>query len=166
MDDRTLEAFLTGSKKREKVLVSACLLGIACRYDGKSKKCAEVERLERFFDFVPVCPEVLGGLKTPRDPAEIREGKVMTRKGRDVTQNYKDGAYWALAACKVKGIRLAILKENSPSCGVHDIHDGLFSGKTIEGKGIAAQTLEKNHIAMIDEEEAKTLLAILEERHA
>lgn len=166
MDNKTQIAFLNGSKKREKVLVSACLLGIPCRYDGKSKKCVEVEKLERYFDFVPVCPEVLGGLKTPRDPSEIKDGKVLTKKGRDVTQNYKDGAYWALAACKVKGIHLAILKENSPSCGVHRVHDGLFSGKTIGGLGITAKTLQKNNIAMIDEEEAKELLSLLEEKHA
>ena len=77
---------------------------------------------------------------------------------------YGDGSY--MAACKVKGIHLAILKENSPSCGVHRVHDGLFSGKTIEGLGITAKTLQKNNIAMIDEEEAKELLSLLEEKHA
>ena len=166
MEDRIRQAFLEGAKRRERVLVSACLLGTPCRYDGKSKKCSEVEKLEKYFDFIPVCPEVMGGLKTPRDPSEIQNEKVISKKGRDVTQNYHDGAYWSVAACKVKSISLAILKENSPSCGVHFIHDGSFTGKLISGKGITVRRLEKIGVLSIDEEEAKELLSLLEKNDA
>lgn len=167
MEDRIQQTFLIGARKREKVLVSACLLGTACRYDGKSKICDAVIKLEKYFDFIPVCPETMGGLKTPRDPSEIVEEKVLSKKGRDVTQNYRDGAYWAMAVCRVKGVRLAILKANSPSCGVHQIHDGTFSGTLVPGKGITVKKLEKAGVLCIDEEEAKEILQKLEtEKHA
>lgn len=165
MENETLDLFVQAGRKRGKILISACLLGTPCRYDGKSKACPWIAKLTKYYDLIPVCPETMGGLKTPRDPAEIQEGRIRTQKGRDVTDNYQDGAYWALAAGKFKNVSLAILKENSPSCGVHFIHDGSFSGKLIPGEGVTASKLRKNGFHLIDEEESKTLLEVLEKEN-
>ena len=142
---------------KEIILISACLLGQNCRYDGKSKPVSELFKLKEFYDLIPVCPEVLGSLKTPRIPAEIQGDKVITQNNKDVTENYHNGAYWASSVCRMKNIKLAVLKEKSPSCGVHLIHDGSFSGKTIPGQGITTQKLLKQGIKVINEEEAVEL---------
>lgn len=143
---------------KEVILVSACLIGENCRYDGKNSLCNEIKELAKYYDLIPICPEVSGGLKTPRHPSEIVDGRVVTQKGRDVTSNYQDGAYWASTIVRLKHIKFAILKERSPSCGVHQIHNGKFDGGLIPGKGITTKKLEQMGVKVINEIEAKELL--------
>lgn len=144
------------------ILVSACLLGVMCRYDGKSNGLAGLERLQETTTFLPFCPEVYGGLPTPREPSEIRDGKVCSKSGRDVTAQFEKGAREALRMAKMLGCSAAILKERSPSCGSHQIYDGTFQGKRIEGRGVTAALLEKNGIRLFNEEQAEECLAWLE----
>lgn len=139
--------------KRKIILCSACLLGIKCRYDGKSKPNKKVIKLAKKAILIPVCPEILGGLPTPREPAEQREKKVMTKSGKDVTQNFKEGAKQVLKIAKLLGIKEAILKQKSPSCGCGKIYDGTFSGRIIKGDGITAALLKRNKIKVISEED-------------
>ena len=117
----------------DKLLVSACLLGTPCRYDGKSKADARVQALVGKYEIVPVCPEQLGGLPTPRVPSERRGERVVTAGGRDVTEAYRRGAEAALALCQQNGCEAAVLKEKSPSCGCGQIYDGTFSRRLIAG---------------------------------
>jgi uncharacterized protein YbbK (DUF523 family) len=144
--------------KKQRILVSACLLGENCRYDGKNNLVKELKSLAKYFDFVPICPEVNGGLKIPRNPAEIQEDSVIDCKGRDVTENYFDGAVWAVSIANQLNIKIAILKDGSPACGVHQIHDGHFNGRKIKGMGITASLLSQNGIKVISEDEIETLL--------
>lgn len=149
--------------KKELVLISACLLGENCKYDGSNNEIKQLKNLNKFYDLIPFCPEVSGGMKTPRFKSEIKENKVINEKGKDVTDLFLDGAYWAyLIAFKYK-IKLAILKEKSPSCGVYKIYDGSFSNKLIDGQGITAKKLIENGVKVINEEEAILLLKKLEE---
>lgn len=143
---------------KEKILISACLLGKPVRYNGKAKEVKGLIELTKYYDLIPMCPECSGGLKIPRDPSEIVGDKVLSKKGRDVTDNYNDGAYWASVVCKSQNIKLAVLKEKSPSCGTHFIHDGSFTDKVIEGQGITARRLMKMGIKCINEDEALQLL--------
>lgn len=143
---------------KELILVSACLVGEKCRYDGKCLKNEDVLNLTKYFDLIPICPECSGGLKTPRVPAEIKDDKVITQDGKDVTSSYQDGAYWAQSIASIYKIKLAILKENSPSCGTHFIHDGTFSGKLVEGKGITVKKLESLNVKCISEDQVKELM--------
>ena len=137
----------------KRILVSACLLGISCRYDGLSKENKELIELGKKFEFFPVCPEILGGLPTPRVPSEIRNGKVINKDGIDVTDNYRKGAEDTLKICKICNIDAVILKSKSPACGKGKIYDGTFSGTLINGNGIAADLLLKNGIKVYTEEE-------------
>jgi uncharacterized protein YbbK (DUF523 family) len=134
-------------------LCSACLLGINCRYDGKSKPNEKILELSKKETFVLVCPEQLGGLPTPRIQSEIRDGKVFNLAGEDVTENFQKGAEETLKLAKKHNLKEAILKQRSPSCGCGQIYDGTFSGKVIEGWGITADLLRKNGIKVISEEE-------------
>lgn len=126
----------------EKILVSACLAGYPCRYDGKSKPVPEIVRLVEEGKAIPFCPEVEGGLPTPRVPAEIQGERVVTRDGRDVTDAYRKGAEKALDLMEKEGLSQAVLKAKSPSCGFGEIYDGSFSGKTIPGDGMTARVLK------------------------
>ncbi|MDK2921674.1 MAG: hypothetical protein PWR24_1231 [Desulfonauticus sp.] len=135
------------------VLVSACLLGISSRYDGTSKPDHKILALAKNNILIPVCPEQLGGLPTPREPAEILHNKVITKKGIDVTKNFLTGAKETLLIARLLNIKLAILKQLSPSCGVSKIYDGSFSGKIVKGSGITARYLMDNGILVISEEE-------------
>ena len=135
-------------------LVSACLIGINCRYDGKNQLNQKCLKLFKKGELIPICPEQLGGLPTPRESAEIqRNGQVLTKKGRDVTENFIWGAKQTLKIAKTLGIKEAILKSKSPSCGSGLIFDGTFSGKLIKGNGITAALLKKEGIKVITEEE-------------
>jgi len=134
-------------------LCSACLLGISCRYDGKSKLNEKVLELSKKEELIPVCPEQLGGLPTPRAKSEIIDGKVMTENGEDVTEQFQKGAEETLKIAKENNITEAILKQESPSCGCGKIHGGTFSGKVIDGWGITAKLLRENGIKVISEEE-------------
>lgn len=134
-------------------LCSACLLGIKCRYDGKDNLNERVIELAKREKLIPVCPEQLGGLPTPREPAEIQGNRVVTYSGKDVTEYFERGAKKVLKIAKLLGIKEAILKQKSPSCGSGKIYDGTFSGRIIEGDGITARLLKKNGIRVISEEE-------------
>ncbi len=136
-----------------KVLVSACLLGNACRYDGRSKECKEIMGLASKVEFVPVCPEQLGGLFTPRLPSEIKGNKVVNSEGKDVTKEYTRGAKLALDIAKENNCKIAILKENSPSCGNKEIYDGSFSGRKVIGAGVTVRLLQKAGIRVYNEKE-------------
>ncbi len=137
----------------KKILVSACLLGTPCRYDGKSKPNSEVISLSKEYELVPVCPECLGGLKTPRLPSEIQGDRVIRQDGADVTREYKKGAEIALQVAKENGIKIAILKSKSPSCSNKQVYDGTYSRALIDGQGITAKLLIDNGIIVLDENE-------------
>ena len=135
------------------IIVSACLLGVPCRYDGKSKENKKLMELGNQFNFLPVCPEEYGGLPTPRVPAEIRNGKVINKNGFNVTANYIKGAKEVFKMCKLYNCDTAILKSKSPACGKGKIYDGTFSGTLIDGNGITTDLLIKNGIKVYTEEE-------------
>ena len=135
------------------IIVSACLAGLHCRYDGGEKSCKGVIHLVMEGKAIPVCPEQLGGLATPRMPAEIIGNKVITKDGIDVTGEFNKGAQEALQLAKLVVARKAILKANSPSCGSGKIYDGSFSGTLVDGDGVTADLFKKNDIEVKTEEE-------------
>lgn len=141
----------------DKLLVSACLLGIPCRYDGRSKADARIQALAEKYELIPVCPEELGGLPTPREPSERRGERVVMRSGRDVTAEYRRGAEAVLALCLKNGCKAAVLKEKSPSCGCGQIYDGTFSRRLIAGDGVTAELLKAHGIAVYGENGAEKL---------
>lgn len=140
------------------ILVSACLLGMDCRYDGTHAYCPALERLMEQHVLIPVCPERRGGLSTPRTPAERQGERVVTRDGADVTSAYIRGAQDALRLAKEYDCRYAILKERSPSCGAGVIYDGTFSGTPIPGDGVTAQLLRANGVVVLGESQISALL--------
>jgi uncharacterized protein YbbK (DUF523 family) len=133
------------------ILVSACLLGVCCRYDGKAVPDDAVCALIKKHLLIPVCPEQLGGLATPREPAERIGGSVITKSGADVTAAYKKGANEVLKLAKRFDCKCAILKERSPSCGTGRIHDGTFTGALPDGNGVTADLLLQDGIFVISE---------------
>ena len=133
-----------------KILVSACLLGENCKYSGGNNYNQAVCDFARGHQVVPVCPEVLGGLPTPRCPAEIVQGAVTNKEGINVDQEFRAGAAKALAIAKENGVELAILQSRSPSCGVNEIYDGTFSGTKIPGQGVFAKMLMDEGIRVLD----------------
>ena len=139
------------------ILVSACLLGCACRYDGESKPHPLAQRLAERGLAVPVCPEQLGGLPTPRTPAERQGDRVITKDGRDVTAAYHRGAQEAWKLAKLFGCDIAILKARSPSCGAQGIYDGTFTGTVIPGSGVTAELLRDAGIRVLTEDELEQL---------
>jgi len=134
-------------------IVSACLVGINCRYDGKSKSCQKVIDLVRSGNAIPICPEILGGLPTPRTPAEQRGIKIITKDGKDITNQFVRGANEGLKIVKLVKAKEAILKARSPSCGCNQIYDGSFSNKLVKGDGIFARLLKRNGIKIVTEED-------------
>ncbi len=150
----------------ELILVSACLLGIACRYDGKSCPNAKVNAFATRGEVIPICPEVAGGLPTPRLPAEIAgamagldghavldgQTRVLRNDGADVTEPFIAGAQAALTTARRLGIRRAVLKADSPSCGAGRIHGGRFAGSFVSGDGVTAALLKRNGIQVSTEE--------------
>lgn len=131
-----------------KILVSACLLGIRCRYNGTAKANEAILRLAEEHTLVPFCPEIYGGLSTPREPSEIRNGRVYARTGEDVTEQFRIGAEEALRAARIAGCALAILQDKSPSCGVGTVHNGLFDGGLVPGDGVTAALLRASGIPL------------------
>ena len=141
-----------------KVLISACLLGVRCRYDGGDSRNEAAIKQQKKYEFVPVCPEESGGLPTPRPPAEIIGGdgdavlngkaKVMTVDGTDVTDAYLKGARHALEVALSNGATHVILKARSPSCGCGDIYDGTFSGNLTSGDGVTTALLKRHGITV------------------
>ena len=142
-----------------KLLISACLLGIPCRYDGASKPQSWVEKLAERHELVPVCPEQLGGLPTPRHPSERQGERVVMDTGADVTEPYSRGAEAALRLCRLLHCQAAILKERSPSCGCGTIYDGTFTGTRISGEGVPARLLRRAGVQVMDEEELEQALS-------
>ncbi|MGN1195786.1 MAG: DUF523 domain-containing protein [Acutalibacteraceae bacterium] len=140
-------------KKEYEYAVSACLCGFACRYDGKSKPDERIKALYESGKALAVCPEQLGGLKTPRTPCEIIDGRIISCDGEDRTEAYMNGSKRVLELCREHRIKKAILKQNSPSCGSSHIYDGTFSGKLIEGMGVTAKLLTENGIEVSGEKD-------------
>ena len=128
------------------MIVSACLAWFPCRYDGKAKPCAEVMELVRAGKAIPACPEQLGGLPTPRPPCEILAGRVVDETGTDRTEAFQRGAQAVLDLAKTYGATRALLQNRSPSCGSGWIYDGTFSGRLVQGDGVAARLLMENGI--------------------
>ena len=143
---------------KEKLLISACLLGRNCKYNGGSNYTPLVEELKKRFDLVPVCPECLGGLPIPREPSERVGDKVLSRAGADVTAAFQRGAEKALAIARREGVKRAVLKERSPSCGCGSIYDGTFTGAVVPGNGLAAELLLANGVEIFGESRLEELL--------
>ncbi|TZE82278.1 DUF523 domain-containing protein [Calorimonas adulescens] len=143
--------------KNERILVSACLAGFNCRYDGKNCLNEKILKLVMEGMAIPVCPEQLGGLKTPRNPAEvcINDGKtrVFDIAGNDVTEEFNKGARETLKLAMLYGVKKAVLKSKSPSCGSGEIYSGKFDGELIDGDGITARLLKYNGIEVIREDD-------------
>ncbi|MBO4377331.1 MAG: DUF523 domain-containing protein [Clostridia bacterium] len=136
-----------------RILISACLLGIRCRYDGGSKPCGQVLLLGKKHVLIPVCPEQLGGLPTPRIPCERIGDRVIARDGTDRTDEYRTGAEEALKLYSMMHCEYAVLKARSPSCGCGRIYDGTFSGALKNGNGVLAEMLLEKGIRVLTEEE-------------
>ncbi len=138
-----------------KILVSACLYGECTKYDGTNNilKNPFFLRWKNRGELIPVCPEVMGGLPTPRPCSEICGGKVINTLGEDVTEAFNNGAREALDIAKNNNVTFAILKQGSPSCGCKKIHDGTFSGNKISGMGVTARLLTDNGIVVFDEDD-------------
>ncbi|WP_103578400.1 DUF523 domain-containing protein [Campylobacter concisus] len=140
---------------REKVLISACLAGINCKFNGENNLLDSgiLDEISKRYHLLFVCPEVFGGLSTPREPAEMKGGLVVTKTAKDVSENFKFGAEICLKIAKLNGCKKAILKARSPSCGSGQIYDGSFSKKLIFGDGVAAKMLKENGILVFSEDE-------------
>lgn len=143
------------------IIVSACLAGLNCKYNGENNRDERIVRLVQQGKAIPLCPEQLGGLSTPREPAEIRGGsgedvltgkaKIYTPSDADVTAAFIKGAGEVLKLAQEIGVQAAILKEKSPSCGSSQIYDGSFSGITVPGKGVTAALLQRNGLKVMSE---------------
>ncbi|MCR5664084.1 MAG: DUF523 domain-containing protein [Oscillospiraceae bacterium] len=145
---------------KEKLLISACLLGFRCKYDGGTNTlpAATLSALRERYELVPVCPETMGGLPIPRAPSERLNGRVVSREGADVTAEYEQGARLTLRLAERCGCRKALLKERSPSCGAGAIYDGSFSHTVVPGDGTAAALLRDKGLALYGETRAGELL--------
>lgn len=154
-------------ERMERVVVSQCLLGAKCRYDGRCAGKEDVCRAACDGGWIPVCPEILGGLATPRAPAERQRERVINCDGGDVTEAFFRGAEEALRIAQLYGVRYALLKERSPSCGSGEIYDGTFSGTRIPGDGVAAALFRANGIEVYGESQLEMLLEKLkwDEKH-
>ncbi len=139
------------------------MLGVCCRYDGRSVPCQPLLDALPRLRLVPVCPEILGGLPTPRTPSERQGERVVSKTGADVTAAYQKGAEEALRLARLFGCRKALLKERSPSCGRGQIYDGSFSGRLIPGDGVTARLLEQEGIAVFGESQLQQLLETLKD---
>ncbi len=142
------------------ILVSHCFLGEPCRYDGTSRLDCQVIALHSAgHNLIPVCPEVLGGLETPRSPAELQpDGRVLTQDGQDVTAAYRAGAERVLEIARESGCTVAVLKARSPSCGCGEVYDGTFTHTVTPGWGIAARLLAGAGLEVMDEEHLQARL--------
>lgn len=139
------------------IIISACLVGVNCKYDGSNNKNEKAYKIFKEGKAVPVCPEVLGGMNIPRIPCEIKiisnKRKVMNENGKDQTLKFKTGAQKTLEIAKTIGAKKAILKSKSPSCGFGKIYDGSFSKKFIEGNGITTELLINNNLKVVTEKD-------------
>ena len=144
----------------QNVLISACLLGVDCKYNGSNNKLDDkiIHSLKEKYNLIPVCPEIMGGMPTPRNPVEISDGKVFDYDGEEFTKEFEKGSEEVVKLAKLYDATIAILKENSPSCGTNYIYDGTFNHQKIKGMGIAAHKLSKENIKLFSEENVKILL--------
>lgn len=142
----------------ERILISACLVGDNVKYNGGNNKSPLIDKLLEKYELIPFCPEVEGGLKTPRSPSERKDGRVINADGDDVTATFERGAELAFNICLFLKIKKAILKERSPSCGKNEIYDGSFSHKVIPGMGVTAEYLKEKGIEVYNEDEIDSLL--------
>ena len=149
-------------EEKPRVLVSLCLFGIECRYDGRGNACEGLNKLVERCEIVPVCPEQLGGLPTPRTPAERRDGRVVTKDGRDVTEAFKRGADQVCRLAEALQIRWALLKARSPSCGTGKVYDGTFAGRLIPGMGVTAEALRARGVRVYSEDGIDEMLENME----
>lgn len=133
-----------------KIAVSACLLGLNYKYNGRNNYSEELEKLLEKHEVIPICPEVLGGLPIPRNPSEIVKGEVLTNKGKSVDKEFRNGAKKALKIVKESGAELVILQSRSPSCGLGKIYDGSFTGRLVEGDGVFVKLLKDEGIKVVD----------------
>lgn len=140
-----------------KIIVSGCLFGNDCRYKGDNCKCDELLALAKDHTLIPVCPEQMGGLSTPRNPAEIVGDKVISNQGKDVTEEYTKGADTALYIAKLNNADVAVLKANSPSCGKGIIYDGTFTGNKTKGNGVTVTKFLAEGITVFTENEIEDL---------
>ena len=141
---------------REKILISACLVGINCKFNGENNLLNKdvLDEISKRYHLLFVCPEVYGGLSTPREPAEMKNGVVVCKfSGKDVSENFKNGSEICLKIAKLNGCKKAILKSKSPSWGSGQIYDGSFSKRLILGDGITAKLLKENEILVYSEDE-------------
>ncbi len=136
-----------------KIMVSACLLGENCKYNGGNNLSQKVLDFIKGHEVIPVCPEVMGGLPTPRLSSEIVNGVVTASDGHSVDDEFRKGAHMGLALAEENKVELVILQSRSPSCGVKQVYDGTFSGDKIEGQGIFAQLLIENGYKIVDVED-------------
>lgn len=136
---------------KRKLIISACLLGVGCRYDGGHVAKVDAAALSERFELIPVCPEIMGGLPTPRTPSERVGERVVMKDGTDVTANFLRGAEEAYMLATSLGADIALLKEKSPSCGNGKIYDGSFSGTLTDGDGVAAEYLRARGITVLGE---------------
>ena len=146
--------------EKEALLISACLLGVECKYSGGHNAMAaeKIAALREKCRLIPVCPETAGGLPTPRDPSERRGGAVVSCKGRNVTAEYSKGADVAVSLAERNGCKMALLKEKSPSCGSGVIYDGTFTGRLIAGDGLAAERLKARGVRVRGESEVDEII--------
>ena len=135
------------------VLVSACLLGENCKYNGKNNRSEALVRRLQGHHVIPVCPEVLGGLGVPRPCVELRGGRVVDCNGRDVDAAFRAGVEKALRQIEGQAVDLAVLQSRSPTCGVKQIYDGSFSRRLIDGQGLLAAALTARGVRVVDVED-------------
>ncbi len=143
---------------KPKLLISRCLCGENTKYNGGNNLIQQLDAIINNFELIYICPEVMGGLTTPRNPSEIKGQKVLSSTGKDVTMEFISGAQHALLLAQQHQVKYALLKESSPSCGVNRVYDGTFSGRKIEGSGMTTQLLKKNGILVFSENEIEELL--------
>jgi uncharacterized protein YbbK (DUF523 family) len=136
-----------------KIVVSACLLGENCKYNGGNNFSSSVAEFVRGREVIPVCPERLAGLGVPREPIEIVDGHVRRQDGTSVDHQLRDAVEQILAQLRGQDIECVVLKSRSPTCGVKQVHDGTFSGKLVDGMGVLAEALQKNGYKVIDAED-------------
>ncbi|MBE6970327.1 MAG: DUF523 domain-containing protein [Ruminococcaceae bacterium] len=142
----------------EKLLISACLMGQNCKYNGGNNYTPMVEELKKRYELIPVCPECFGGLPIPHPPSERVGERVVAKTGEDVTAAFVLGAEKTLEIAKAQGITKAVLKERSPSCGCGAIYDGTFTGTVVPGSGVAAELLAAAGVAIYGESKIEELL--------